>query len=237
MTADTASRRTNDRRPKRGCIGADRDHVTHPGKRSHRVLLGGALALAAVLPACGSSDSDSSKEPPTAEATDGSTKDANGGPGDSVAAPKGRGGTGTGQIEIGDISHDLKIDNCVTMSGAISGRATSVSEPDNVDVNFSFSPENWSDRDDAADWGENGTVRLDRDDPYEQWESGASIFEGFNLPAGVQATDFTVTSYDVSDDGQSVTGEARFVEVNALLGGKASEPTAGSFAFSCPPKG
>ena len=234
MTLQPTHHQAGDTHHEEDHLSADHDLPQRVRKRTLRPLWGGAIALALVLAACGSSDSDASKEPVKTDPAEGS---ASGDPDDSDSPSTAGGGTGTGKIEIGDIRHDLKIDGCVTLAGAISGRAVSVTEPDNVDVNFSFSPENWSERDDAADWAENGTVRLDREDPYEQWQSGASVFEGFNLPSGVEATDFTVTSYDVSDDGQSVTGEARFVELNAMLAGTVAEATVGTFAFSCPPKG
>jgi len=54
------------------------------------------------------------------------------------------------------------------------------------------------------------------------------------LPAGLAPEDFPITSYDVSDDGQSVRGEAVSMDVAGLFRGDAVEPTPGSFSITCP---
>ena len=52
---------------------------------------------------------------------------------------------------------------------------------------------------------------------------------------GIDNADLALSSIDIADDGQSVTGEATFVEIYAALNpSETAEPTAGSFAFSCP---
>lgn len=214
-------------------VALDREPTRLAGHRRRRPIVGGALALMLVLAACGSdgsdganatADADKTVQAPTGdEATDSSAASA--------------GGTGTGTIEIGDVKHDLTVTRCMNMFDTIGGDAASVSEPDNVDVTFEFSPNDWRDRDASEGWTEDGTVRLDSEDPYEQWETGASMLEQYNLPGGAQASDFEITSYEISDDGQSVTGEAQFVELNALLAGTMTEPTTGTFSFSCPPEG
>lgn len=202
------------------------------GARKRRPIIGGALALMLVLAACGSDGSDGAKDGADADKTDqASTGD------EATDSPaESSGGTGTGTIEIGDLQHDLTVTRCLNMFGTIGGDAASVSEPDNVDVSFEFSPNDWRDRDASEGWTEDGTIRLDSEDPYEQWETGASILDQYNLPAGTQAEDFEITSYVIADDGQSVTGEAQFVELYALLGGTTTEPTTGTFSFSCPPE-
>lgn len=143
-------------------------------------------------------------------------------------------GAGTGMIQIGEVRHDLTITRCMDLFGAITGGAVSVTEPENVDVSFDFSPEDWNERA-SEGWVENGTIRLDSEDPYLQWETGRSQLELFTLPDGLEYGDVDITSYDISDDLQSVSGEAQFIELNAMLSGATSTPTSGSFSFSCPP--
>lgn len=213
--------------------------------RNHiNVLVVAGLMLA--VASCGGSDdasdsnaADDSAQTETTESAPGddggATDDAASDVTEPAQAPESGGGdAGTGMIEFGDIRHDLTIIRCVAMAGAIAADAVSVSEPDNVDVDFSFSPEDWQERNASEGWTETGTVRLDIDDPYQQWVSGAGSLEGFNLPAGATATDFEITAIDISDDGQSARGEATFVEVNALLTDGDYVATPGSFEFTCP---
>ncbi len=214
-------------------VSLDRDRPQRGKHRMRRTISGGGLALMLVLSACGSSGSDGAKDNADTDKTDQTP------PGDEAtdAPAASAGGTGTGMIEIGDLKHELTVTRCLSMFDTIGGDAVSVSEPDNIDVSFEFYPEDWRERDPSEGWTEDGTLRVDSEDPYLQWEAGPSSFELYNLPAGVSAEDFSITSYDISDDGQSVTGEAQFGELNALLGGTMTEPTTGTFSFSCPPKG
>jgi hypothetical protein len=50
----------------------------------------------------------------------------------------------------------------------------------------------------------------------------------------MSAADFDITALDISDDGQSASGEATFIEINALMGVGEPVATPGSFAFTCP---
>lgn len=204
------------------------------GQRLRRPLRGGALALMLVLAACGSSDSDGTKAAVDADKTaQASTADET-----SDSPEPSQGGTGTGTIEIGDVQHDLTVTRCTNMSGAIGGAAASVSEPDNVDVIFEFPPEDRDERPASEGWADMApSVRLDSEDPYSQWELADGVLEAYNLPAEVEAQEITDTTFDISEDGQSVTGEGQFFEVNALLAGTMTEATTGTFSFSCPPKG
>ena len=171
---------------------------------------------------CGGSDSTpsatdapSAADEPSATETAAPADEA---PADEAAAPTtppapsgSNAAAGTGTITIGDLSHELTIIRCVAIAGAIGADAVSVSEPDNVDVNFSFSPENWQDRPASEGWTETGTARLDVDDPYQQWESGPSLLEVFNLPnpndscedrdsAAVSPQSFTLFNSDLMTD-------------------------------------
>ncbi len=209
---------------------------THVARASAKHVHRSIVALAVLLVAsCGSSGSDSSSTTTSATAngnpTEQTTTSAGGGEQEEAA-----GGSGLGTIEIGDVRHELTITRCLNMFGAIGGDGVSVSEPDNVDVSFSFSPEDWAERDESEGWTEKGTVRLDSDDPYLQWESGQSLLEMYNLPDGVELTKLDITSYDIADDGQSVTGEAIFMELTSMMSGTGTEPIAGTFSFSCPPQ-
>ena len=183
-------------------------------------------------------DAPSAADEPSATETAAPADEA---PADEAAAPTtppapsgSNAAAGTGTITIGDLSHELTIIRCVAIAGAIGADAVSVSEPDNVDVNFSFSPENWQDRPASEGWTETGTARLDVDDPYQQWESGPSLLEVFNLPAGFNAADFDIITLDIADDGQSASGTANFVEINSLLSGGDVMKATGTFAFTCP---
>jgi len=120
------------------------------------------------------------------------------------------------------------------LAGALSANAVSVGEPDNIDVNFEFSPEDWRERNASEGWTETGSVRLDSEDPYQQWMSGMSSLEGFNLSDGSTAADFDIATIDISDDGQSARGAATFIDINALISGGDAVPTTGSFEFTCP---
>ena len=207
-------------------------HVTT--QRMRRPIRGGALALMLVLASCGSSSSDGAKAKADTDKT--AQVPAADKASDSPATSKG--GTGTGTIEIGEVKHDLTITRCTNMAGAMGGGAVSASEPDNVDLTFEFPPEDWAERDASEGWADMASsVRLDSEDPYTQWEFAEAVFEAYDLPDDVEAQDVAATTFDISDDGQTVTGEGQFIEVNALLAGTATELTTGTFSFSCPPKG
>ena len=201
----------------------------HPGRprtsRLRRHVGLGACALAFVVAGCSSSGSTSSK-------TTAGTAGAGSSTGAKAASA---GGTGKGTIAIGDVNQDLKVTRCVNMSGAIAGDAVSVSEPDNVKVSFSFSPNDWQKRNASEGWTNDGDVRLDSDEPYAQWQTGPEAMQGINLPNGIKTADAAITSYKVADDGQSVKGEAKFVDMSALGSGD-MKLTSGTFSFSCPPK-
>ena len=202
-------------------------------KRVRRSVGGGALALMLVLTACGSSGSDEAKDPVDADKA-APTSGAKGTTGSPKASEGG--GTGLGTVEIGDVRYELTITRCTSLAGAISGGGVSVSEPDNVDVTFEFPPADWATRPKSEGWTDNPTIRLDSEEPYMQWSAGPTQVEGYNLPDGLKATDMAITNVDIADDLQSVTGEAQFIDVNAIFAGKEAKPTAGTFSFSCPPK-
>jgi hypothetical protein len=233
-------------------------------RSSIRRLTGPAvLSVAALaLVACGGGDDDGDDDaaaPPAEQqdvAGDGTeAPDANDGGGSPSAteapagtdappatdAPAGGGGAGagfapagTGFIEIGDLRHELTVTGCVNLFGAIGGNAESVTEPDNVEVNFDFSPEDWQERAASEGWEENGAITLRSEEPYLQWETGVSALELYNLPAGTDAAALDITSFDIDDAGQSVQGEAVFLDIVTIITGGAAEPTPGTFAFSCP---
>jgi hypothetical protein len=179
-----------------------------------------------VLASCGGSDDAAS--PSVSSATDDAPAVTSGSETpDSSAAP------GTGLIQIGDIRHELTVPFCASFADSLTGRAVSVSEPDNVNVNFNFSPEDWRDRS-SEGWTDPGNVRVDIVDRDQQWESGAKAFEGYTLPDGVDPASFEITALDITDDGQSASGQATFVDLNALLADGNSTATPGSFEFTCP---
>ncbi len=151
---------------------------------------------------------------------------------DDSAGPAGAAGTGT--MTVGELTYELEVIRCVTLAGAIAADAVAVDEPDNVSVSISLSPEDWQARPASEGWTANGSLRLDVDEPYQQWEAGVEALEGFNLPGPATLEDFAITSYDVSDDGQSASGEASFASIDALLRGETLEPTPGRFAITCP---
>ncbi len=199
--------------------------------------------------ACGGSDGSTSSGdsattaaaavPDSAGEVDGADSDA--APADEAASDEddtgSSGGSGAGLIQIGDQQFDLTVTRCITMAGALGGDAVGAVDPGNLQASFTFSPEGWQERDASEGWSEDGDIGLDSDEPYFLWETGQSSFEGLNLPGGLDPTMLDITSYDIADDGQSVRGEAMFIELNEMLAGTMLEPIAGSFEFSCPPAG
>jgi hypothetical protein len=149
-------------------------------------------------------------------------------------AGSGSAAAGSGFIEIGDLRHDLTVTRCIQLFGAIGGSAESVTEPDNVEVTFDFSPDDWRERPASEGWEENGSITLRSEEPYLQWETGPSLLELYNLPAGIEAAAIDITTFDIDDTGSSVQGEAVFLEIVSIITGAAAEPTTGTFAFSCP---
>ncbi len=199
--------------------------------------------LLALITSCGSSGSDSSEPDAATSSDDGAaastTNEAetvDDGEPPTSEAESAAAGSGLGSIEIDGVRHELTITRCLQMSGAIAGAGVSVTEPENIEVTFDFSPQDWADRT-SEGWTENGTVRIDSEEPYRQWESGQSLLELYNLPDGLDRSALDITSYTIADDGQSVTGEATFIELTALMSGAEVKPIPGTFSFSCPPSG
>lgn len=140
---------------------------------------------------------------------------------------------GSGHVQIGDVRYELAVTSCLNMAGAIGGRAEAVDDPENIEVTFDFAPEDWQDRDASEGWETAGGVTVRSEEPYQQWETGQDNIFGFNLPEGVDGSQLDVTAIDIDTDAQTVTGEATFIDLGAVMAG-AGEPVAGSFAFSCP---
>lgn len=197
-------------------------------------LMLGLVMLISLAAACGgetaptASTEGTSMAPSTAGTVDPAT------PATAADAPAGTdaaagGGTGLGFVEVGDLRHDLTITECHNRYGVLAGTAVSLSDPDNVQVQFAVSPENWQE----AGLDEAGTINFIA--PPAQWVTGQSKFAGYTMPDGVDVASLGITSFEVSDDGQSVMGEATFFEFGQLLGGTPVEPVQGSFEFSCPP--
>ncbi len=207
---------------------------------------GAVIALTVGLSACGGSD-DAQTAPDSTTTTAAAADTDAGADAESAttvtepasdegdAAPPA--GSAVGMMQIGEERFDLTVVRCITMGGAVGGDAVGVDDPDNLQASFFFSPEDWRQRPSSEGWTEDGTLRIDSDEPYWQWESGQSTFEGFNLPSGLDPTMIDIVSYDIADDGGSVRGEAMFLELNEMLSGTMVEPVAGSFEFSCPPSG
>ena len=231
-----------------------------------RSLKVAAVAVAVFLSGCGDDDSDAFDDVAAddaagdAAADEGSSGDtagdaaADGGADDGAAAgdddgsgdaaPAGDGGAGdaggaapgTGTVTVGDQSYDLEVDSCFTFAGALGASAIGADQPDNVIFDVSLSPDDWRDRPANEGWTSNGSVVVEIQEPYRQWESGGDALEFFAFPDGFGPEDFVITSYDISDDGRSAVGEATFLDLEALLFGTPIEPTPGSFSITCPPE-
>ncbi len=182
----------------------------------HLVLL---LPLWMVLAACGREDA------PPAE-----TPEARDDPSANVSF----GEPGTGFIEVGGQRHELNVQRCLSMFGALSGSAVSTSEPDNVSVSFDFAPADWRERDVSEGWEETGTITIRSDDPYNQWETGLSAVGMYNL-GGMAPESLDITSLQVAPNVRSARGEAVFIDMQAVMAG-APQATSGAFEFSCPPR-
>ncbi len=201
---------------------------------------GAVFMTALMLAACGSSNDGEGQqvadEGQNSSANDQATQQSPAS--DPAESPvTAEGGTGMGTVQIGDEVWEFTISRCQSLAGALGGQGQSVDDPDNVDVSFEFQPEDWEDRDASEGWDDMASIRIDSEEPYLQWETGLGALRDYNLPAGLTADDTPVTGFDISDDGQTVTGEAKFVEINALFSGQIPEIMAGTFSFSCPPKG
>ncbi|MGD9663398.1 MAG: hypothetical protein AB7U63_19295 [Porticoccaceae bacterium] len=108
----------------------------------------------------------------------------------------------------------------------------STQEPDNIKVNFEFSPANWRERPETEGWTETGTISLRSENPYAQWESGLSQVSAYNL-GSLDPASLDITSVEFSADGRSARGEANFLSVDSIMKGSPNT-SAGSFEFSCP---
>jgi hypothetical protein len=142
------------------------------------------------------------------------------------------GSPGTGFLKIGDNHHDLEITRCIVAFGALGGSAVSTQAPDNIKVNFEFSPANWRERPETEGWTETGTVSLRSENPYAQWESGLSQVSDYNLDS-LDPASLDIIAVEFSADGRSARGEANFLHVDSIMKGSPSA-SAGSFEFSCP---
>lgn len=142
------------------------------------------------------------------------------------------GSPGAGFLKIGDSHHDLEITRCLVAFGVLGGSAVSTQKPDNIKVNFEFSPANWRERPETEGWTETGTISLRSENPYAQWESGLSLVSGYNL-GSLDPASLDITSVEFSADGRSARGEANFLSVDSIMKGDPST-SVGSFEFSCP---
>lgn len=204
-----------------------RDLMMHLGRRTVP-----ALAALALLGACGDDGGDDD-----AASTPADTEEQAESSGDDGGASESAGGTGTGFVQIGDERFEFTIEDCIAMFGAVAGSGVGVDDPENLEVSFDFSPDDWQDRPASEGWESNGAITVRSEEPYLQWETGGEVLAGvFNLPAGIDAADLDITSYDIDEGSSTVTGEATFLELNAVMTG-GGEPTDGSFELSCPPEG
>jgi hypothetical protein len=201
-----------------------------------RLMIALLLAVIVIVSGCGGDDTDATDidttDTDTGDTTEAEAADA--APPAAASSDASAGAPGTGTITVGDQTFELEVVRCVTLAGAIGAEAVAVDEPDNVSVSISLSPDDWRDRPASEGWTANGSLRLDIEEPYQQWEAGVEAVELYNLPDGLTPEDFAIASYVVSDDGQSAKGEAAFVSVDSLLRTEGIEPTPGSFAVTCP---
>lgn len=195
-----------------------------------RSAVAALVAASMLLAACGDDDDDvaATDDVELVEDAAASGDDADEGDGAGSAEPG-----GSGYIELGDVRHELTVTSCMSMFGALGGVAEGVEDPENVEVTFDFSPEDWQERDASEGWETAGGITVRSEEPYEQWETGQDNVFGFNLPAGVDGSEIDVTAIDIDAEAQTVRGEATFIDLMAVMAGEA-EPVAGSFAFSCP---
>ncbi|HTO01749.1 MAG TPA: hypothetical protein VL068_13850, partial [Microthrixaceae bacterium] len=153
----------------------------------------------------------------------------------TAGSSKGLSGTGKGTIQIGDMTHEVTMNRCTAMFGAIGGDGVSVSEPDNVEVYFELPPDDWSDTKSIERLGHTGMVRVEIEDTDLRWVSGSPELEGWKLPDGIKASDAALTERNVTNDGRTMEGRATFVEMNSPS--TSPNPVSGTFSFSCPPAG
>ena len=199
-------------------------------------VLAAVSAVGALVVACGGDEPTDTENTSGAPATPAATTDTTADPQATVeeSTPAPSASAGVGFIEISGTRYDVTVSDCLDMAGAMGGRFKGVDDPDNVSGDFSFSPDDWETRNSSEGWTEPGSLTLRVEEPYLQWESGVSLIEVYNLPAGVTAEDVVVTRFEIDEQTLSVQGEATFLEVNSLMTGSATPPSAGTFAFACP---
>ena len=96
---------------------------------------------------------------------------------------------------------------------------------------FNIAPEDWAE---SAGSDEAGSIQYS-ESLAVSWTTGQHRYiDDYQLPADVDPSSIAITSYDIADDGQSVTGEATFYDLNALVYETPVPPEAGTFAFACP---
>lgn len=188
-----------------------------------------ALAALALLGACGDDDDASSSPPDTAAEAPAGDDD---GGSDGASSATG-GGSGTGFVQIGDERYELTIEGCVEMFGAMAGNGHATNDPDNVEVAFDLSPQDWQDRDPSEGWEMAGAITLSIEEPYHQWETGGALVELFDLPDGLKADDVDIVSHQIDERTSTATGTASFIDLGAVLAGGGT-PVEGSFELSCP---
>jgi hypothetical protein len=153
--------------------------------------------------------------------------------GDTVSDAGSDVAAGMGFIQIGDLRHDLTVELCANIFDAVNGRAVGTGDAEAVKVVFNLSPEDWQDRGDNFGYEDAGSIQyIESQTP--SWSTGLNYIGDYEIPADVDVTTLGISSYDISDDGQSVSGEATFYDLNALVYATPVAPETGSFAFACP---
>jgi hypothetical protein len=199
------------------------------------------VATALVFAGCGDDGDESSSD--TADApTDTGADTATGDSSDEAGADDGEAATdpgidaaaGTGFIQIGDMRHELTIELCANLFGAVNGRAIGADDPQAVKVVFNISPEDWQEQGDSSGFDDAGSVQF-IESQTPSWSTGLNYIGDYEIPADVDASTLGISSFDISDDGQSVSGDATFYDLDALVYATPVAPETGSFAFACPP--
>ena len=127
-------------------------------------------------------------------------------------------------VKIGEHQYEFELTRCSSTQRFGTGKAKDGSD---VTLTYGFPPANWKSRPASEGWSDNGHFRIRDKDNNLDWQASETMSEELTIvSAGQSQVD------DFSIDGKSVSGNATFIDVNAIMTGSA-EPVKGTFKLEC----